>query len=312
MLLVLVLDSNTILGRNQPLEAHIQRENIRAAAAAIAKIAEEHQTVIVHDLGAQVALLSLMNESYEEVNNYPLDALGAMSKGMAGFGFEKELYNALPKQNICSVSIQTLIDPDDPAMATPNTWTGPVYTHDEAQFIKDAWPDWVLNKDGHYFRRVVPSPMPREIFGLSALRHIVSSGNITLVCGSGGGVPVRRDVEGELHGVAAIIDPDRTAQLLAEGLEADGLLYLTDQEALEIRNDDVVTRKIKECTPEHISTLSITDNTNEGKVECVCHFVRSGGKFGAIGRLHCAETILAGSSGTFVKVNIPKGIRYYD
>ncbi len=312
MLIVMALGGNAILQRGQPLEAHVQRENIRTAARSIAEVAKHHQVVLTHGNGPQVGLLALMNEAYEEVSNYPLDVLGAQTQGMIGFMFEQELRNQMPGRKICTVSTQTLVDPLDPAFEDPDKYVGPVYTYDQAQAIQHANPRWTLKQDGQYYRRVVPSPQPKEILELPSLRHLVSSGDITVICGGGGGIPVRRDSENQLHGVEAVVDKDRASRVLAEGLEADGLILLTDIFAVETNFGKPDSRKIKSSTPQALEELNFAAGSMKPKVESVCHFVRSGGKFGAIGALDEAEKILTGHSGTSVKVDSENGMTFYD
>ncbi len=312
MLVVMALGGNAILQRGQPLEAHIQRENIRTAAKSIAEVAKDHQVVLTHGNGPQVGLLALMNEAYEAVANYPLDVLGAQTQGMIGFMFEQELRNYMPGRKVCTVSTQTIVDPDDPAFENPDKFVGPVYTYEEAQVIQEANPSWTLKQDGNYYRRVVPSPQPMEILELPSLRHIVSSGDITVICGGGGGIPVRRDADNMLHGVEAVVDKDRASRTLAEGLEADALILLTDVPAVETDFGKPDSKKIKECTPDEFEKFPFAAGSMGPKVESVCHFVRAGGKFGAIGSLDKAAEILLGHSGTFVKVDVPGGITYYD
>ena len=226
--------------------------------------------------------------------------------------FEQELRNEMPGRKVCTVSTQTIVDPSDTAFEKPDKFVGPVYTYEEAQAIKNVNPNWVLKEDGKYFRRVVASPHPKEILELPSLRHIVSSGDITLICGGGGGIPVRRDSEGKLHGVEAVVDKDRASRALAEGLEADGLILLTDVSAVETDFGKPGSRRIKVCTPQEFEAFPFAAGSMGPKVESICHFVRSGGKFGAIGALDRAEDILAGKSGTFVKVDVPDGMTYYD
>ncbi|MCL6271046.1 carbamate kinase [Sansalvadorimonas sp. 2012CJ34-2] len=312
MLVVMALGGNAILQRGQPLEAHIQRENIRLAAKSIAEVAKDHQVVLTHGNGPQVGLLALMNEAYEEVNNYPLDVLGAQTQGMIGFMFEQELRNHMPGQKVCTVSTQTIVDPTDHAFQNPDKFVGPVYTYEEAQVIQQANPNWVLKEDGKYYRRVVPSPQPKEVLELPSLRHIVASGDITVICGGGGGIPVRRDSEGKLHGIEAVVDKDHASRCLAEGLEADGLVLLTDITAVETDYGSPDSRKIKLCTPQKIKDFHFAAGSMSPKVESVCHFVRAGGKFGGIGPLNRATDILKGVSGTLIKLDVPGGITYYD
>ncbi|CAM3677845.1 carbamate kinase [Parendozoicomonas haliclonae] len=312
MLVVIALGGNAMLQREQPVELHVQRETLRQAADAIAQIAKEHQVVLTHANGPEMALLSLMNEDYEEVNNYPVNVLGAQTQGMIGFVFEQELRNAMADEQILAVTTHTLINTRDPAFLDPDHAVGPVFTYDQAQAIQNANPEWMLKADGNYFRRVVPSPAPQSILELASLRHIVASGNITLLCGGGGGIPVRRDSEGMLHGIPAVIDKDRTSCLLAEGIEADALVILTDADAIETQYQQPGSRRIKRCTPEALEQHEFAADTIGPKVESVCQFVRAGGKFAAIGALDRAVDILAGESGTHVMVDVPDGITYYD
>ena len=50
----------------------------------------------------------------------------------------------------------------------------------------------------------------------------------------GGGIPVVRKEDGDLEGVAAVIDNDFAAELLAENIEADALMILTEVEKVAI------------------------------------------------------------------------------
>ncbi len=311
MLVVIALGGNAILQRGQPLEAHIQRENIRAAAASIALVAEHHQVVLTHGNGPQVGLLSLMNEAYEEVSPYPLDVLGAQTQGMIGFMFEQELRNKLPGRKICTISTQTIVDPNDPAFEDPTKFVGPVYTYEEAQLMAEANSGWTIKQDGNYFRRVVPSPEPQEILELPSLQHIISSGDITVICGGGGGIPVRRDSEGLLHGVEAVVDKDRASRVLAEGIGADALLLLTDVDSVHTNYGHSDSKKVKFITPNEVDSFNFAEGSMAPKVESVCHFVRAGGKFGAIGSLEKAAEIMLGQSGTHIKMDVPDNVIYY-
>ena len=303
MLVVIALGGNAILQRNQPLEAHLQRENIRTAAESIAKVAKHHQVVLTHGNGPQVGLLALMNQAYKEVSPYPLDALGAQTQGMIGFMFEQELRNAMPGRKVCTVSTQTIVNTDDPAFEHPDKFVGPVYTREEAEVISDANPDWTLKADGHYYRRVVASPQPKEILELPSLKHIVSSGDITVICGGGGGIPVTRDADNKLLGVEAVVDKDRASAVLAEGLGAEGLILLTDVPAVETDYGQPGSKKIRSATPEAFEKFPFAAGSMGPKVESVCRFVRAGGAFGAIGALDQASEIMTRDSGTFVEMS---------
>ena len=312
MRVVIALGGNAILQRGEPLECEVQRKNIRAAAEAIARIAKDHQVILTHGNGPQVGLLALMNEAYGKVTPYPLDALGAQTQGMIGFMFEQELKNVLPNLQICTVSTQTVVDPNDTAFANPDKFVGPVYSAEEATGVQKQNPHWVMKADGPYMRRVVPSPMPQEILELPALKHLISTGDITVICGGGGGVPVKRDAEGKLVGVEAVIDKDRASRILAEGIDADALLILSDVEAVATNFGQPDSQNIQYITPDEMDKFNFAAGSMGPKVEACVQFVRNGGKMAAIGSLAKAEKILTGESGTVIRNDVTGGVCYYE
>ena len=311
MRVVIALGGNAILQRGEPLECEVQRQNIRKAAESIAKIARDHQVILTHGNGPQVGLLALMNDSYKNVSPYPLDVLGAQTQGMIGSMFEQELRNQLPGRKVCTVSTQTVIDPEDPAFSDPDKFVGPVYTLEASQKILKENPDWTIKQDGQYFRRVVPSPQPKEILELPSLKHLVASEDITVICGGGGGVPVTRDAENKLHGVEAVIDKDRASRVLAEGLQADVFLILTDVHAVATHFGQPDSREIHQATPETMAQFDFAAGSMGPKVEAAIQFVRNGGKMAGIGSLEEAASILTSDSGTVIRNDARAGISYY-
>lgn len=312
MRIVIALGGNAILQRGEPLECAVQRRNIRKAAAAIARIARDHQVILTHGNGPQVGLLALMNEAYKDVVPYPLDALGAQTQGMIGFMFEQELRNQMPGQNVCTVATQTLVDTADAAFSDPDKFVGPVYSQDEADAMQKANPHWVIKADGQYFRRVVPSPQPQEILELPCLKQLIASGDITVICGGGGGVPVTRNSAGQLEGVEAVIDKDRASRVLAEGIDADAFIILSDINAVATRFGHPDSRNIRCATPKAMDQFGFAAGSMGPKVEAVTRFVRNGGKMAAIGSLANAAEILTGDSGTVIRNDVTGGIAYYD
>lgn len=310
MLIVIALGGNAILQRNQPLEAHLQRANIRKAAESIARVALEHQVVITHGNGPQVGLLALMGQAYKDVAPYPLDILGAQTQGMIGVMIEQELRNLMPDRQVCTVATQTLVNSADSAFQNPDKFIGPTYTQAEAEQLHKLHPSWAIKRDGHAYRRVVPSPQPLEIVELPALKHIISTGDITLICGGGGGIPVTRDQNNQLQSIEAVVDKDRASAILAESLGAEGLILLTDISAVETNFGHSDSQKIAKVTPNTLENFSFAAGSMSPKVESICRFVKAGGKFGAIGALDQAMQIAQGASGTIVEIS-ETPITYY-
>ena len=298
MRIVVALGGNALLRRGQPLEAALQRENVRAAARALAPIARDHEIVITHGNGPQVGLLALQSEAYRVVAPSPLDVLGAESEGMIGYLIEEDLRNALPGREVATLLTQVLVDATDPAFANPTKPIGPVYTEAEARQLASVR-GWTIGPDGSHWRRIVPSPEPRRILGMRAIRLLVAAG-VTVICAGGGGIPVVRDQVGALRGVEAVIDKDLSAALLARGLKADALVSLTDVDAVYDDWGTPVATPIRRASVGRLRGISFAAGSMAPKVESACRFVEGGGHFAAIGALGDIARILRGDAGTRV------------
>ena len=166
MRVVAALGGNALLRRGQELSASNQRENARAACQALAPVAADNELVIAHGNGPQVGLLALQGSAYTAVETYPLDVLGAQTEGMIGYMLEQELGNALPfERHIATLLTMIEVDRDDPAFGEPTKPIGPIYTAEEAARLQ-AEKGWTFKPDGDSMRRVVPSPLPKRIFGI--------------------------------------------------------------------------------------------------------------------------------------------------
>jgi len=232
MKLVVALGGNALLRRDQPATAENQLENIRGAAAQLARVAAHHDLVLTHGNGPQVGLLALQAAAYVKVEAYPLDVLGAQTDGMIGYLLEQELANLLPDTRAVTTLITRVeVDPKDPAFGHPTKPIGPIYTKAESERI-GAEKGWTMAADGAAFRRVVASPQPLRVLGLQAIRWLLEHGALVIAAG-GGGIPVARigDAPG-LQGVQAVIDKDLCSSLLARELQADVLVIATDVPAV--------------------------------------------------------------------------------
>jgi carbamate kinase len=202
-LIVVALGGNALLRRGEPMNAELQEANVASAAEALSAIAREHRLVVTHGNGPQVGLLALQNDAYKEVAPFPLDVLDAESEGMIGYLLDRHLANNLPGRDVATLLTQVLVDADDPAMAAPSKPSGPVYDEEAARHLT-AHRAWVVARDGAGWRRVVPSPAPREIVEIATIRLLVRHG-VVVVCAGGGGIPVVRGYGG-VRGLEAVID----------------------------------------------------------------------------------------------------------
>lgn len=302
MRIVVALGGNALLKRGEPMTAEVQRANVRKAAKALAKLARNHDIVVAHGNGPQVGLLALQASAYTDVPAYPLDILGAESVGMIGYLVEQELTNALPTQmRLATLLTQIEVNSDDPAFSHPEKPIGPIYDKADADRVR-AEHDWVLIEESEgKWRRVVPSPRPQRITQIEVIRLLVESG-VVVICAGGGGIPIIRNEQEEIEGVEAVIDKDRAAGLLAEELNADAFLMLTDVDAVYSGWGTPDQLPISRATPIELSTQKFASGSMGPKVEAACAFASHPGRIAGIGRLEDAAALLSGKAGTVIKI----------
>jgi carbamate kinase len=298
MRLVVALGGNALLRRGEPAEAETQRRNVRVAASALAALASEHELILTHGNGPQVGLLALEADAYKAVTPYPLDILGAESQGMIGYLLAQALQNELSAREVAVLLTQVLVDPADPAFDHPSKPIGPVYSEEQARRLA-ADHGWTVARDGRYFRRVVPSPQPREIVELASVEQLLATGAV-VICAGGGGIPVVAEGR-RLRGVEAVIDKDLTATLLAECLEADRLLMLTDVPFVERDWGTETATPITSTHPSELRGLSFAAGSMGPKIEAACRFVEHTGRKAAIGALAELAAVAHGEAGTQIE-----------
>ena len=296
---VVALGGNALLRRGERPDSAIQIEHVAQAAPALAKAATDHDVVFVHGNGPQVGMLALESAADPALERpYPLDVLGAQTQGMIGYWLLQALQNTLPGRQVAAIVNQTLVSAADPAFADPTKFVGPVY--DEATAHRLAGErGWQVKPDGDYWRRVVPSPAPERVVETRIIRLLLASGAI-VVCAGGGGVPAIRNENGHLEGVEAVVDKDLATSVLAESLEADALLLLTDVPAVMRGFGTPQAEPILRATPAALRREDFPAGSMGPKVEAVCRFVELTGDLAGIGALSDAELILNGKAGTVV------------
>ena len=304
MRIVVALGGNALLKRGEPMTAERQRENVRAAARALAPLAANHELVLLHGNGPQVGLLALQAACYTAVEPYPLDVLDAQTEGMIGYLIEQELGNLLPME-VPFATLLTMIevDPADPAFNNPTKFVGPVYPREDADRItRDE--GWTFRQEADGWRRVVPSPRPKRIFEIRPIRWLLEQGTV-VICAGGGGIPVilLPGQERNLAGVEAVIDKDFAGALLARETGADLFVMATDVQGTFLNWGTADARLIRETTPSELKKYPFPAGSMGPKVEAACQFVEETGNRAAIGALGDIEAIVAGDAGTQVRVS---------
>ena len=301
MRVVVALGGNALIRRGEEMTAANQRRNAKIAAAALAPLCEAHDTVITHGNGPQVGMLALQEIAYTDVEDYPLDVLGAETEGMIGYMIEQELGNRLPfEKHIATILTMVEVDPDDPAFADPEKFIGPVYTEEEAH-RNAAEKGWQVRPDGRHWRRVVPSPLPRRIFQIDPIRWLLEKG-VTVIAAGGGGIPTmyERGADRQLVGVECVIDKDRASALLAAEIGADLFVIATDADAVYLDWGAPSQRAIRAASPDALDAYGFAAGSMGPKVQAAQDFARSSGHRAVICALSDVPAAIEGARGTTV------------
>ncbi|NUR91960.1 MAG: carbamate kinase [Nonomuraea sp.] len=302
MRVIVALGGNALLRRGEKPDAETQIANVAIAVKTLAKLAARHELIITHGNGPQVGVLALESTNDPNLTKpYALDTIGAETQGMIGYWILQALQNALPGRQVMSLVTQTLVSAVDPAFENPSKFVGQVYDQAEAEKLAKEY-GWTVKPDGQYWRRVVPSPAPTRVVETRLIRNMVREG-VVVVCAGGGGIPVIRDENGRLSGVEAVIDKDLTASMLAESLDCDAFLILTDVPRVMKDFGTPQQSEIGHTTPFELREIDFPAGSMGPKVEAVCRFVETTGDMAAIGKLDQAEAILEGKAGTIVTPN---------
>ena len=299
MRIVAALGGNALLRRGEKPDASVQAANVARAVAALAPLAEEHELVLTHGNGPQVGVLALQSASDPQLTTpYPFDVLGAQTQGMIGYWLLQALQNTLPGRQVAAIINQTLVSAADPAFANPTKFIGEMYDEQRAHELAEQR-GWTVKQDGTGWRRVVGSPRPQRVVETRLIRLLLGSGAV-VVCAGGGGVPVIRDETGRLAGVEAVVDKDLTTSVLAEALDADVLMILTDVPHVLRNYGRPDEEPVLRATPASLQAEEFAAGSMGPKVDAACRFVEVTGDMAAIGQTEDAVAILEGRAGTII------------
>jgi carbamate kinase len=250
---------------------------------------DDYNIVITHGNGPQVGNILLRNEAgYNEykIPRMPLDICVADSQGGIGYMIERQLKNILIdnkiRKNVITLVTQVVVDIEDPAFKEPTKPVGAFYLKEEAELLSKSNPSLIFKQDAgkRGWRRVVPSPEPKEILNKRIIKDLTKCGNIVIAAG-GGGVPVYRDKNNNLKGIEAVIDKDLASALLAREIGAEAFFILTD-----VPNVYINFKKPGQKKLEKITVKEAEDYYNKGefaagsmgpKILAAIDFVKHGG-----------------------------------
>ncbi len=309
-LAVIAIGGNSLIKDNTHQSIPDEKAAVRETAGHIAgMIAQGWNVVITHGNGPQVGFILLRSELARHVlpQTLPLDVAGADSQGGIGYMIQQALGNelrqrGLPKQTVTLVT-QTLVDPADPAMQHPSKPIGLFYDTEEAE-QRQHEQGWTMMEDaGRGWRRVVPSPNPRQIIESALIATIVHAG-IVVICAGGGGIPVIADENGDLLGIEAVIDKDLASSLLASTLHADLLLISTGVEKVALNYHLPDQKDLDQLTlseaQHYLNEGQFARGSMEPKIRAAIEYLEHGGKAVLITMPETITHALANETGTWI------------
>jgi carbamate kinase len=308
-LAVVAIGGNSLIKDGAHQSVPDQFNAVRETAAHIARMIEQGWNVVItHGNGPQVGFILLRSELASNVlHTVPLDSCGADTQGAIGYMIQQSLHNEFLCRGIhrqcVTVVTQVLVDSNDPAMQNPSKPIGSFYKEEEAR-AKMNKEGWVMSEDaGRGWRRVVPSPIPREIIERYAIDTLIKNGFIVVAVG-GGGIPVVRDKAGNLVGVEGVIDKDLASSLLASELNADLLLISTAVEKAALN-----FKKSNQLDLDRITLSEAKRYYEEGhfakgsmgpKIKAIINYLERGGQAALITMPETIGKALAGETGTWI------------
>ncbi len=295
--IVIALGGNALLARGEALSAENQYRNIAQIADVVASLSQEYQVVIVHGNGPPVGLLALQNQAYSDSPAWPLDVLVAETQGMLGYMIAQVLGSRAGIPPVVTLLTRVEVDAADPAFRQPGKYIGPVWAAEEQSALEARY-GWQMKKDGDYVRRVVPSPRPQKILERQAISQLLADGNV-VICAGGGGTPVVEE-NGSYQGMEAVVDKDLAASVLAQSLQAEALLILTEADAVYLDWGTPKARALRTATVDDLRPLAVPDGAMGPKAEAAIQFVEMTGHPAYIGALRDAPAILRGEKGTLI------------
>jgi carbamate kinase len=306
---VLAIGGNSLIKDKSHIALSSQYEAVQETSKYIADLIEEGLSmVITHGNGPQVGFLYRRGElARHELPLIPLDICGADTQGAIGYMIQKALLNEFRERGIWKkvtvVVTQTIVDRDDPSFERPTKPIGSFMSEEEALDSKKEFGWQVVEDAGRGFRRVVPSPMPREIIELDVIKLLAERGYIVVAAG-GGGIPVIRNEQGDLEGVEAVIDKDLGSSLLARNLGADTFIISTPIDSVYLNFGKENQRPIRRATLPEIKRYLAEGHFKPGsmkpKIEAIIQFLENGGEKAIITSPENLLRAMKGEAGTTI------------
>jgi len=319
--ILVALGGNAIKQADEKGSPEEQFKNCSTTCKLLAQIVKsmekDYRLIITHGNGPQVGNLMVQQEEAKHlVPAQTMDIVGAMTQGQIGYMLQQTLMNCLKDEGIktpvLAVVNQVLVNKDDPeffgdAASKP---VGNFFTEEEAVRIKREHPEYTVKKvkslEEKAWRRTVPSPYPVANVEGTAIRKLVDAGFIVIASG-GGGIPIILDERGHYRGIEAVIDKDLAGERLAEVVNANLLLILTDVEKVKLNfgkpNEQDIDKMTITQAKKYLEQGHFLPGSMKPKIKACIQFLESGGEKAIITSLDKAVKALEGKTGTLVYRN---------
>lgn len=307
--IVIALGGNAILESEGKGTYEEQLEKVRKTSKFIGNMILQgfFKVVVTHGNGPQVGAIMLQNDAGESegVPRMPMDVCGAQSQGMIGYMIQQCLGEVFRKADrpdipVASMVTQTIVSENDPAFKNPSKPVGPFYDEEGARDLMEGKGWKMIEVEDGKWRRVVPSPEPKKIGESEAIKILYESHIVPIVAG-GGGVPVL-DIGGKYIGKEAVVDKDLAAEIIAEVVDAEILMILTDVDGVAVNYGKPNEKWLKRSTvgemKKYMDEGQFAEGSMKPKVEAVIRFLENGGDRAIIAHLKKADKAINGESGT--------------
>jgi len=309
---VVAIGGNSLIKDKQHQTVEDQYQAAKETTQHIADMIEAGWDVAIgHGNGPQVGFILRRSEiayRIEGMHEIPLDVCGADTQGAIGYALQQTLQNELYHRNIkkpvATIITQVLVDRNDPAFKNPTKPIGGFMDEEEAQKRAHELGWSVVEDAGRGWRRVVASPLPKEVVELESVEALINAGVVVITVG-GGGIPVIDDGDGNYLGTAAVIDKDFASSLLARLIKADLLLISTAVEkvALNFGKPDqkwIDRMTLSEAKAYLAEGTHFAKGSMAPKIQAINWFLEAGGKQAIITNPENISRALKGETGTWI------------
>ena len=305
---IVAIGGNALIKEGQDGNIHDQFENTREFSESIVKMIKDGwEIVITHGNGPQVGAILLQNNIARDVTPpMPLGICVAESEGLIGYMIQQCLSNLLKKADIekpvVTLITQVLVDENDPSLSNPTKPIGPFYKEEDAvNLLKDGYH---LVRQSKGWRIVVPSPDPKSIVEGEIIKKMLNDDTVVIASG-GGGMPVFEKEGWGLDGMEAVVDKDLASERLAESVEADLLMILTNVDKVYLNYNTPKQKALDKISLEDIKKYYDQGHFPQGsmgpKILAAIRFLEHGGKKVIISNVEKGWEALHGKTGTHIK-----------